>query len=139
MHLVGFLGLFIDDPEIDEETICGVDGQFEIRVADVEVEEAVLGGAEINELAAISTPSHAAAESGDFRKRRDPIRCAVEKCARVEFAEAESARAEFVTEFGGRETVGELALCGGVDQSAEKDEGFRAEWRGQIFIFTHPE
>ena len=65
-HLISLLGLFFDDPEINEETIRGVDGQFEIRVADVEVEETVFRSIEVDQMAAVAPPSHAAAEGGDF-------------------------------------------------------------------------
>lgn len=137
-YLISFLRLFFENAEIDQETISRVDGQFEIVMTDVEVEEAVFRPVEIDQLAAVAAPSHAAAEGGNFRKRRDPIRCAMEKYHGWQFSANVSGRAKFGAEFRRRKTLGELAFGRGVDQRAEEDQCFRAERWSQILVFSHP-
>ena len=47
---------------IDQKAICGVDRCLEMMMTDVEIEEAVFGPAEADNLAMISAPFHPAAE-----------------------------------------------------------------------------
>jgi hypothetical protein len=109
----------LDNSEINQEPICGVDGQFEIRVAYIEVEEAVFGAIEVEKFTAIATPSHAAAEGDNFRKRGDPIGCAMEENHRWKFSADELSGAQPGADFFRWKTLRVLTFRRGVNQGAK--------------------
>jgi hypothetical protein len=63
---------------IDQKTVGRAEGQFEILVADVEVEEAVIRRARNRQLAGVSPEAHFAAEALHLVEGRDAVGLAVE-------------------------------------------------------------
>ena len=73
MGLESFFRCFGKNALVDQKAVSGMDGDFEIVVTDVKIEEAVFGSGEADELAAITTPFHATTERLDFRERSDSV------------------------------------------------------------------
>ena len=118
--------------------VGGADCHLEVRVADVEVEEAVLRAVKFEELAAIATPFHAAAEGGDFLEGSDPVGLSVHQQYGRELAAYEAVGAESLGYFFVREALGQLAFRGGVDHGAEQYGGFRSlRYGGILAMLLH--
>lgn len=70
---------FCEQAAIGEETVGGLDGSFELAGIEVEIEEAVVGFLEIDEIAAVAPEAGFAAEFIDFGERGDAVGLAVEE------------------------------------------------------------
>ena len=135
----GLFALFLEDAEFHQEIVSTIDGHFEIRVADVEIEEAVFCAGEIEEAAVVSAPFHAPAEGGDFFERCYAIGLPMEEHHGRKLAFEKGGRAEKLAHFTIRESLRELSFGGGIDQGAEEDEGFGSDRRRGVFILFHGE
>lgn len=64
---------------IYEKSVCSIEGQLKVFMANIKIEKAVIRPVEVNQLTRIPTPTHASAELFHFLKWRDPIGFPVEE------------------------------------------------------------
>ena len=118
----GEFGLGVEQSVFDQEPVGRLNREFEVLMADVEIEKAVVRALEIDELAFVAPPPEFAAESLHLIERGDAVGLPVEQKHRWQLAAHEAKRAVL---FGGL-AVGKafeaLARAGAVDQGAEQQE-----------------